>query len=131
MIMSYAARVLRKGLRRVLLAQLSLTLAVAAGAALAAPPHQAPGRLGAALAGGAIAMASALVLAYTVGRADGKGGPAQAQLWLLGGAAARFVFAIVLLGVGLGVFHVSPLPFLIAFGLGQAAFLVPGVSSGL
>ena len=47
------------------------------------------------------------------------------------GAVARFVFAIVFLGLGLGVFHVAPLPFLVAFGLGQVAFLAPGISSGL
>ncbi len=76
-------------------------------------------------------MLGALVLAYSVGRADGKQGAAQAQLWLYGGAVARFVFAIVFLGLGLGVFHVAPLPFLVAFGLGQVAFLAPGISSGL
>ncbi|WP_297361375.1 ATP synthase subunit I [Acidiferrobacter sp.] len=127
--MSHAARVLRKGLRRVLWAQISLTLVVAAVAALDASRHDALERLGAALAGGAIAMLSASLLAYSVGRADGTGGPAGAQLWLYGGAIARFVLAITLLGLGLGVFHVSPLPFLIAFVLGQAAFLVPGMSS--
>ncbi len=129
--MSYAAQILRKGLRRVLLAQVSLTLAVAVVAAFAASPHEALGRAVAALAGGAIAMLGALVLAYTVGRADGKQGPAQAQLWLYGGAVARFVLAIVFLGLGLGVFHVAPLPFLVAFGLGQVAFLAPGITSGL
>ncbi len=130
-IMSYAARVLRKGLRRVLWAQISLTFVVAAVAALDAPRPDVLGRVGAALAGGAVAMLGALLLAYSVARADGTGGPASAQLWLYGGAVARFVLAIVFLGLGLGVFHVSPLPFLIAFGLGQAAFLVPGISSGL
>lgn len=129
--MSYAAQILRKGLRRVLVTQVSLTLAVAVVAAFRAPHHHALGPVVAALAGGAIAMLGALVLAYTVGRADGKQGAAQAQLWLYGGAVARFVFAIVLLGLGLGVFHVAPLPFLVAFGLGQVAFLAPGISSGL
>ncbi|MHB1512151.1 MAG: ATP synthase subunit I [Acidiferrobacter sp.] len=129
--MSYATQILRKGLRRVLIAQASLTLAVAVGAALSASHHDALRPVVAALAGGAIAMLGALVLAYSVGRADGKLGAAQAQLWLYGGAVARFVFAIVFLGLGLGVFHVAPLPFLVAFGLGQVAFLAPGISSGL
>ncbi len=129
--MSYAAQILRKGLRRVLIAQVSLTLAVAIVAALEASQHDALRPVVAALAGGGIAMWGALVLAYSVGRADGKQGAAQAQLWLYGGAVARFVFAIVFLGLGLGVFHVAPLPFLVAFGLGQVAFLAPGISSGL
>ena len=128
--MSYAAKILRKGLRRVLVAQISLTLAVAIVAAFRAH-HDALRPIVAALAGGAITMLGALVLAYTVGRADGKQGATQAQLWLYGGAVARFVFAIVFLGLGLGVFHVAPLPFLVAFGLGQVAFLAPGISSGL
>ena len=129
--MSYAARELRKGLRRVLWAQISLTFVVAAVAALDAPHHDALARLGAALAGGAVAMLGAFLLAYSLARADGTHGPAGAQLWLYGGAVARFVLAIAFLALGLGVFHVSPLPFLIAFGLGQAAFLVPGISSRL
>lgn len=129
--MSYAARELRKGLRRVLWAQISLTFVVAAVAALDAPRHDALARLGAALAGGAVAMLGALLLAYSLARADVTHGPAGAQLWLYGGAVARFVLAIAFLALGLGVFHVSPLPFLIAFGLGQAAFLVPGISSRL
>ncbi|WP_298134958.1 ATP synthase subunit I [Acidiferrobacter sp.] len=126
--MSHAAQGLRKGLRRVLGAQLMLTFIVAAAAALDAPHQDALERLVAAVAGGAIAMLGALSLAYTVGHTDGAG--AGAQLWLYGGAAARFVLAIAFLGLGLGVLHLSPLPFLIAFGLGQAAYLVPGVSSG-
>ncbi|UEN99797.1 ATP synthase subunit I [Acidiferrobacter thiooxydans] len=112
-------------------AQISLTFVVAAVAALDAPHHDALARLGAALAGGAVAMLGALLLAYSLARADVTHGPAAAQLWLYGGAVARFVLAIAFLALGLGVFHVSPLPFLIAFGLGQAAFLVPGISSRL
>lgn len=129
--MTYAAQILRKGLRRVLFTQLALAVVVGIVAALLGDHHDAWRRLGAALAGGGIALLGTMVLGYTVGRADNRSGPAQAQLWLYGGAVVRFVLAIMLLGVGLGVFHVSPLPFLIAFGLGQIAFLAPGISSGL
>jgi len=129
--MSYAAQILRKGLRRVLFAQAVLTLLVAGGTAVLGTHPDLWARIGASLAGGLIAVLGTLILAYTVGRADGRGSAAQAQLWLYGGAAARFFLAIVLLGVGLGVLHLAPLPFLIAFALGQVAFLAPGISSGL
>lgn len=129
--MTYAAQILRKGLRRVLFTQAVLAVAVGIVASLWGGHHDAWHRLGAALAGGGVTLLGTAVLGYTVGRADNRGGPVQAQLWLYGGAAVRFLLAIVLLGVGLGVFHVSPLPFLIAFGLGQIAFLAPGISSGL
>ena len=92
--MSYAARELRKGLRRVLWAQISLTFVVAAVAALDAPHHDALARLGAALAGGAVAMLGALLLAYSLARADVTHGSAAAQLWLYGGAVARFVCSL-------------------------------------
>ncbi len=127
--MSYAARVLGTGLRRVLGAQVILALLAGAGAVWTGTPPLP--RFGAALAGGAVAMLGTLLLAYTVMRADARAGAAQAQLWLYGGAAARFLLAIVLLGVGLGVLGLPPLPFLAGFGVGQVAFLVPGISSGL
>ncbi|MHB8255518.1 MAG: ATP synthase subunit I [Acidiferrobacter sp.] len=111
--------------------QAGMAVPVGIVAALLAPHHDALGSFFAALAGGLIAMVSTLVLAYTVGRTDGKRSAAQAQLWLYGGAAARFVFAIGFLGLGLTVFHLPPPPFLIAFGLGQLAFLAPGISSAL
>ena len=129
--MTYAAETLHKGVRRVLWWQAGLAVSAGLVSAVLGPHHNSLERLFAALAGGSIAILGTLILAYTIGRTDSQGSPAQAQLWLYGGAAARFLLAIVLLGLGLGVFHLSPPPFLIAFGLGQMAFLAPGISSGL
>ncbi len=129
--MTYAAETLPKGVRRVLRWQAGLSVAVGLVGALGTA-HSGPLELfGSALAGGAVAMLGTLVLALTIGRADVRRSPAQAQLWLYGGAAGRFVLALALLGLGLGIFDLSPLPFLAAFALGQMAFMAPGIQSRL
>lgn len=129
--MSYAAYVLRKGARRVLWWQGGIALSVGLVAFFFGGHPDNLARFLAALAGGFVAMSGTLILALTVARTDGGSSSAQAQLWLYGGAAVRFLLALILLGLGLGVLHLAPLPFLVAFGLGQVAFLAPGISSGL
>jgi len=129
--MTHAARVLRKGVRRVLWWQTGVAIPVGVVSVFLGPHQGGLARFLAALAGASIAMLGTFVLAYTIGRTDDKASPAQAQLWLYGGAVARFFLAIILLGLGLGVFRLSPLPFLIAFALGQMAYLAPGISSEL
>lgn len=129
--MTYAAETLPKGVRRVLQWQVGLSVLVGLVGALGADRSGPLAAFGSAIAGGAVAVLGTLVLALTIGRADVHRSPAQAQLWLYGGAAGRFVLALALLGLGLGVFDLSPLPFLAAFALGQMAFMVPGISSRL
>lgn len=129
--MTYAAEILRKGVRRVLRWQAGLSVTVGLVVLFDGARSGRLESFCSALAGGAVAMLGTLVLALTIGRADGRQSPAQAQLWLYGGAAGRFVLALVLLGLGLGVLGLSPLPFLAAFALGQVAFMAPGISSRL
>ncbi len=127
--MTYAAKSLRKGVRRVLWWQAGVAVLVGVVGAVSRP-QDAAARFLAALAGAAVAMIGTAILGRTVER-TGPGQAAQAQLWLYGGAAARFLVAIVLLIVGLWVLRLPPLPFLLAFGVAQIAFLAPGVSLGL
>ncbi len=129
--MTYAAKTLPKGVRRVLRWQAGLSAAVGLVVVFAGTRREGLEPFYSALAGGAVAMLGTLALALTIGRADVHRSPAQAQLWLYGGAAGRFVLALALLGLGLGVLGLSPLPFLAAFALGQMAFMVPGISSRL
>lgn len=129
--MTYAAEILRKGVRRVLRWQAGFSVAVGLVVVFGGAHHGGLEPFYSALAGGAVAMLGTLTLALTIGRADVHRSPAQAQLWLYGGAAGRFVLALALLGLGLGVLGLAPLPFLAAFALGQMVFMVPGISSRL
>lgn len=129
--MTYPAETLPKGVRRVLRWQAGLSVAVGLVVVFAGPHRGGLEPFYSALAGGAVAMLGTLALALTIGRADVHRSPAQAQLWLYGGAAGRFILALALLGLGLGVLGLSPLPFLAAFALGQMAFMAPGISSRL
>ncbi|HUW98217.1 MAG TPA: ATP synthase subunit I [Acidiferrobacter sp.] len=128
--MTYAAKTLYRGARRVLWWQAGLTTLAGIVTALLGGPHGAIGRFLAALAGGSIAMLSTVLLVHSVGRTDAQGGSVSARLWLYGGAVTRFLLVIVLIGLGLGLLGLSPLPFLVAFGLGQLAFLAAGLSLG-
>lgn len=129
--MTYAAETLPKGVQRILRWQAGLSVAVGLVVVFGGAHRGGLEPFCSALAGGAVAMLGTLALALTIGRADVHRSPAQAQLWLYGGAAGRFVLALALLGLGLGVLGLSPLPFLAAFALGQMAFMVPGISSRL
>ncbi len=123
--MSYAAEILGKSIRRVLLTQLLLTLAVAA--AYLVVEGWPAGRSGALAAsyGGALALASTWLLGRRVQRtSDAVRQGAGSQLGLYAGAAPRFVATLVLLGIGMGWLKLAPIPLIVAFGLAQLGFLI-------
>lgn len=123
--MSYAAEILGKSIRRVLLTQLLLTLAVAA--AYLVVEGWPAGRSGALAAsyGGALALASTWLLGRRVQRtSDAVRHGAGSQLGLYAGAAPRFVATLVLLGIGMGWLKLAPIPLIVAFGLAQLGFLI-------
>lgn len=123
--MSYAAEILGKSIRRVLLTQLLLSLAVVAG--YLAIEGWAGGRRPAlaALYGGGIALVSTWLLGRRVRRAgDPARHDAGGQLGLYAGAAPRFVATLVLLGIGMGWLKLAPVPLIVAFGLAQFGFLI-------
>lgn len=123
--MSYAGEVLRRGLRRVLLSQMLLTLGAAAVAVFA--PIAGAG-LSAALAvlyGGAVVLANTWHMARKVGHtAEGAGNSYDVQLTIVGGAALRFVFVLVAFAVGMGLLGLSPLALLAGFATAQLGYLV-------
>lgn len=110
--MNFAAEKLRKGVRRVLLFQALLTLFVAGAFAVARGRYE----FLSALYGGAVALLSCAWLGRGVLRATVLGS-------LYANAITRYGAAMVLLGVGLGVLGLAPLPLLAAFAAAQFGFL--------
>lgn len=120
--MGYAAANLQQGIRRVVLTQTLLTLIVAIGFLFTLDMFHAV----AACYGGAITVLSTwwlgrrLQLAGELALRDVKGG----QISLYGGVALRFVTVLVLLGVGIGLLKLAPIPLITAFAVAQLGFLL-------
>ena len=110
--MNFAADVLRKGVRRVLLFQALLTLSVAAVFAYARGQFD----FLSALYGGVVAMLLSGWLGRGVLRAGGLG-------TLYANAVTRYAAAMVFLGLGMGVMKLAPLPLIVAFAVAQFGFL--------
>lgn len=110
--MNFAAAKLRKGVRRVLLFQALLTLLVAAAFGVARGRHD----FLSALYGGAVAVLLSAWLGRGVLRSASLGS-------LYANAITRYGAAMVLLGVGLGVLRLAPLPLIAAFAVAQFGFL--------
>lgn len=108
-----------QGMRRVLLWQalVAILMAVAsAGTGPAGRPWLA------ALAGGGIAMVGTVILGHTLLRTTSESAHTTAPLWLYGGAIARFVVALSLLALALGVLRLRAVPLLVAFALAQLVY---------
>jgi ATP synthase protein I len=110
--MNFAAETLRKGVRRVIVFQALLTLLVAAGFGYA---RGGQGFLSA-LYGGAVAVLLSAWLGRGVKRAVGLGS-------LYANALTRYAAAMLLLGIGMGVLKLTPLPLIVAFAVAQLGFL--------
>lgn len=123
--MSYAADVLSKGIRRVLLSQLVLVLGVAAGSWILVGEPAGQFSALSALYGGAITMLST----WWLGRRVQQSGaialtqPQRSQMVLYAGALQRLVLTLVLLGLGLGWLDLAPVPLIVAFAAAQLGFL--------
>lgn len=96
--------------------QALLTLVVAAVFALRGGSREAL----AAVYGGAVTMLISGWLGWRLRRAGAQTG---GLVTLYSSAVLRYVAAIVLLALGLGVLKLAPLPLVIAFGLAQFGFL--------
>jgi len=133
--MSIAAETLNKGIRRVVLSQTVLTLAVAGGFLLFAegwpPPKDSSwlpaGALNAlsALYGGGATILSTWWLGRSVQRAGemARQNQQNSQTALYGGAVQRFVGTLILLGLGLGGLKLAPIPLVVAFAVAQFGFI--------
>ena len=121
--MSYAAEVLRSGIRRVLVVQALVVVSIAIAWGLFGTGG--PGAL-AALYGGGVAMVVTLLLGLRIQLASDVGATDKAR-----GAAALYLgvlerYAVVLIGVGvgMGVLHLEPLPLILGFASAQTGYLL-------
>lgn len=110
--MNFAAEQLRKGVRRVLLFQATLTLLAAAVFGVASGLFE----LLSALYGGAVAVLLSAMLGRGVARATGLGS-------LYANTITRYGAAVLFLGLGFGVIRLAPLPLIVAFAVAQFGFL--------
>src|SRR3972149_11947502 len=110
--MNFAAEQLRKGVRRVLLFQASLSLLVAAVFGFARGRYD----FLSALYGGAVAVLLSGWLGRGVLRSPGLGS-------LFANAITRYGAAMLFLGLGMGVIRLAPLPLIVAFAVAQFGFL--------
>jgi len=117
--MSYAEKVLRSTLHRLLLAQAGLVMA-AAGVYLAT---RGAGPAVAALFGGGIALLNSFISANRLERASRLGGDVnRSMLELYIGAIARFVATPVLVAVGIVVLHLDPVAIIVGFAVAQIGY---------
>lgn len=105
--------------RRVLLAQVLLTLLIAGGFGFA---RGLPAAL-AALYGGAITVSITGWLARRVRQAGQVPSPGAGLVVIYSSAVVRYAAVIVLVGMGIGLLKLSPLPLLSAFAVTQFGFL--------
>ncbi|MHB1566163.1 MAG: hypothetical protein ACYCXG_05550 [Acidiferrobacter sp.] len=110
---------LSQGVRRVLLWQALVAISIAA---VSAGTGMGGRSWLAALAGGGIAMVGTVILGHTLLRTTSASAHTTAPLWLYGGALARFVLALSLLALALGVLRLRALPLLAAFALAQLVY---------
>lgn len=117
--MSYAAEVLRRTLRRLLIVQVLLVLAVAAGFLFT----RGGAELLAALFGGGIALLNTLVSAWRLRRASEPGTDARRSLFeLYAGAVIRFVATPALIAIGIVVLSLDPVAIIVGFAVAQLAY---------
>ncbi len=135
--MGIAAEILNKGIRRVVLSQVVLTLIVAGGFLLFAgkwplskgvswlPAGMSPGIVDvlSALYGGGTAILSTWWLGRSVQRSGEMQDQQRGQIALFAGAVQRFVGVLILLGVALGGLKLAPIPLVVAFAVAQFGFI--------
>jgi len=108
-----------RDLRRVLLTQVLLTLLVAGGFGFA---RGLPESL-AALYGGATTLLITAWLARRVRRAGETATPGAGLIVIYSSAVVRYAAVVVLVGAGIGLLKLAPLPLLSAFAVTQFGFL--------
>lgn len=81
------------------------------------------------LYGGAIALANTLLLSGGIKKLDelSKTSPQTGVMSLMMGVLQRFVFVLVMLGIGLGALKLLPLPLLGTFMAAQLAYVIGGM----
>jgi ATP synthase protein I len=109
-------------MQRVLIAQLVITLMVAAGFLALVGPREA----GSALCGGMVTLVSSALLARRLRQAEGlarrSATSGAATLYL--GAVQRFALVLVLLAVCLGLLKLPAIPLVLAFAAAHLGYLM-------
>jgi ATP synthase protein I len=109
---------LRREARRIVVAQAVLTMCLAAGFGV----WQGWGSVLAALYGGMITLLITAWLAWRLRRLTAQtAGVGMAMIW--SSAAVRYGAAAILVGAGVGVLKLAPLPLLVSFAITQFGFL--------
>jgi len=83
----------------------------------------------AALFGGCIALANSVLLYRKLDSASSmaKDNPNGGMMTLYAGVIQRFVFVLIMFGVGMGLLKLNPVAMLGAFGLAQLAYMICGI----
>lgn len=116
--MSYAVRLLRAALRKLLIIQLLLVLPVV----LAYAGIKGSDSALAAGYGGGIALINAIIMAWRVGRTSSK--PALADLYM--GAGISFGMTLLLMGTGMGILKLDPPALLFGFAVAYLGYFYLG-----
>jgi ATP synthase protein I len=117
---------LSRGARRVVLAQAAATLAIAAGFGVGAGWREAS----AALYGGAVTIAITAWLAWRLRRVRAQTGAGAGIAMIYSSTLVRYLTVVVLIGAGLAVLKLEPLPLLIAFAVSQFGYLAAWARHG-
>lgn len=111
---------LRRDTRRVIQAQMLITVLIGVGFGAV---HDLAEAL-AALYGGAITILITAWLARRVRQAGQVGSPGAGLVVIYSSAAVRYAAVVLLVGAGIGLLNLSPVPLLCAFAATQFGFLV-------
>ncbi len=120
--MSETADSFDKGVRRVVISQVVLSIITA----LAFAVYSGWPAAAAALYGGGIAVLSALWMGYRIRRAGGasKEDISSGAIMIYGGVALKFIFAIAAFAIGMGLLKLAPLLIIAGFAVTQLGYLI-------
>ncbi len=127
--MSYAAKVMRATVRRVLTIQLSITLGVTAAYLAAEGAHAAQS----AFYGGLIALFATWLMGWRIRKAAEAAAQDanQGAFVIYAGAVQRFLVTLVLMALGMGTLKLAPVAILVCYALAQLAYAFNRVDTKL
>ncbi len=127
--MSYAAKVMRATVRRVLVIQLLIVLAVTAAYMALQGLYAAQ----AAFYGGLIALFATWLMGWRITKAaeTATQNTSQGAFVIYAGAVQRFLLTLVLMALGMGTLKLSPVAILVCYALAQLAYAFNKVDTQL
>jgi len=127
--MTFAAKVMRITVRRVLAIQLLIVLGVSAAYLAAVGIYQAQS----ALYGGVIALLATWSMAWRITKAAEAASQDanRGALVIYAGAVQRFLLTLVLMALGMGVLKLAPVAILVGYAAAQLAYTFNKVDTNL